>query len=279
MKYSIFTVMAPEFTPEELVGKLVHLGYEGVEWRVVTVLEKKKEISFWEGNKCSFSLQTLKEKADYIKSITEKENLEICNLATYLKVDEFEKIEKAMQAAKVIACPQIRVTVPSYERGFDYNNLFEETQKNLKKVEKLASKYGIKALLELHMGNIIPSASAAYRLISSFDPGCIGVIYDPGNMVYEGYENWQMGMQLLGKYLAHVHVKNSSWVIERKDENGIFFWKSISARLKEGIVEWKQVIDDLKAVGYEGHLSFEDFSDIPTEEKLTKNIEYFKSLE
>ncbi len=279
MKYSIFTVMAPEFTPEELVGKLAPLGYEGVEWRVVTVLEEGKEISFWSGNKCSFSLQTLEEKADYVKSITEKENLDICSLATYLKVDEFERIEKVMQAANVIACPQIRVSTPSYERGLNYNDLFKKTQESLKKVEKLASKYGIKALLELHMGSIIPSASAAYRLVSMFDPGCIGVVYDPGNMVYEGYENWQMGMQLLGEYLAHVHVKNSSWVIERKDENGIFFWKSTSARLKEGIVEWKQVMDDLKAVGYEGYLSFEDFSDIPTEEKLAKNIEYLKSLE
>jgi len=184
-----------------------------------------------------------------------------------------------MQAAKVMTCPQIRVGVPSYERGLGYNNLFEKTGENLKKVEKLASKYGIKALLELHMGNIIPSASAAYRLISSFHSGCIGVIYDPGNMVYEGYENWQMGMQLLGEYLAHVHVKNSSWMVERKDENGIFFWKPTWARLKEGIVEWKQVIDDLKAVGYEGYLSFEDFSDISVEEKLAKNIEYLKSLE
>jgi len=279
VKYSIFTVMTPEFTPEELVGKLAHLGYEGVEWRVATVLERKKKTSFWKGNKCSLFLQTLKEKAGYIKNITEKENLEICNLATYLEVDELEKIEKVMQAAKVMTCPQIRVGVPSYERGRNYDNLFEKTQENLKKVEKLASKYSMKALLELHMGNIIPSASAAYRLISSFDAGCIGVIYDPGNMVYEGYENWQMGMQLLGEYLAHVHVKNSSWIIERKDENGIFFWEPTWARLKEGIVEWKQVIDDLKAVGYEGYLSFEDFSDISVEEKLAKNIEYLKSLE
>ena len=98
-------------------------------------------------------------------------------------------------------------------------------------------------------------------------------------MVYEGYENWQMGMQLLKEYLAHVHVKNASWVIERKNEKGVFFWKPTWARLKEGFVNWKQVMDDLKTVGYEGYLSFEDFSDIPTEKKLAENIEYLKNLE
>ena len=190
MKYSIFTVMAPEFTPEEIVGRLARIGYEGVEWRVVTFSEKRsKKSSFWENNKCSFSLLTLEKKADYIKEITEKENLEVCNLATYLKVNELEKIEKVMQAAKIMGCSQVRVNAPSYKRALNYNYLFEETQKSLEKVEKLASKYGIKALLELHMGNIIPSASAAYRLVSSFDPYYIGVIYDPGNMIYEGYEN------------------------------------------------------------------------------------------
>ena len=280
MKYGVFTVMAPEFTPEEIVGKLARIGYDGVEWRVVTSLEKKgRKSSFWENNKCSFSLRTLEKKADYIKEITEAENIEVCNLATYLKVNELEKIEKVMQAAKIMGCSRVRVNVPSYKRGLDYNSLLEEARKELEKVEELSSKYKIKALLELHMGNIIPSASAAYRLVSSFDPHYIGVIYDPGNMVYEGYENWQMGMQLLGEYLAHVHVKNASWVVEKKDENGVFFWKPTWARLKEGIVNWKQVIDDLRAVDYNGYLSFEDFSDISTERKLVENIEYIKSLE
>ncbi len=279
-KYGVFTVMTPEFAPEEIVKKLSQAGYDGVEWRVVTVLDKKeKEVSFWGNNKCSFSLQTLDEKASYIKEITEKENLKICNLATYLKANEFEKIERAMQIAKIMACPQIRVNAPAYERGLNYNNLFEETKKNLEKVEKLACKYGIKALLELHMGNIIPSASAAYRLVSPFDPCCIGVIYDPGNMIWEGYENWQMGMQLLGEYLAHIHIKNASWVLEKKNENGVFFWKPVWSRLKEGVVNWRDIMDALKAVNYEGYLCFEDFSDISTENKLVKNIQYLKSLE
>ena len=38
-------------------------------------------------------------------------------------------------------------------------------------------------------------------------------------------------------------------------------------------------MDALKIVGYKGYLSFEDFSDIPTEKKLTEDIEYLKSLE
>jgi len=51
MKISVFTVITPEFTPEEVVKRLAHLRYEGVEWRVVTVLkENQQETSFWKGN-------------------------------------------------------------------------------------------------------------------------------------------------------------------------------------------------------------------------------------
>lgn len=37
-------------------------------------------------------------------------------------------------------------------------------------------------------------------------------------------------------------------------------------------------MNGLKAVGYKGYLSLEDFSDIPTEKKLKEDIEYLKSL-
>lgn len=279
MKYSIFTVMAPEFTPEKIVGELSRLGYNGVEWRVVTELKRTDApVSFWENNRCTLSLQDLEERPDQIRQITEKNNLEVCNLATYLQVDEFSGIEKAMRAAKIMHCPRIRVNVPKYTGESEYNSLFHRTQQNLKKVEELASEHNIKALLELHMGNIIPSASAAYRLICPFNPEYIGVIYDPGNMVHEGYERWLMGMQLLGDYLAHVHVKNARWVIEKKDEDGTALWKPTWAPLKEGIVNWREIMDDLRAVDYSGYLSFEDFSHIPTEKKLVQDIEYLKEF-
>ncbi|GIX08239.1 MAG: hypothetical protein KatS3mg115_2642 [Candidatus Poribacteria bacterium] len=51
----------------------------------------------------------------------------------------------------------------------------------------------------------------------TFRPEQVGVIHDAGNMVHEGFENYQMGCELLGPYLAHVHVKNAAWVREAGD--------------------------------------------------------------
>ncbi|MNH42928.1 hypothetical protein D3C79_1047240 [compost metagenome] len=63
----------------------------------------------------------------------------------------------------------------------------------------------------MHFGNIAPSASLARQLVDGFDAKHIGVIYDPGNMVYEGFEQYKLGLEVLGEYLGHVHVKNAIW--------------------------------------------------------------------
>ena len=124
------------------------------------------------------------------------------------------------------------------------------------------------------MGNIMPSASLAWRLVEGFPPERVGVIYDPGNMVVEGYECYKMGMELLGDHLAHVHVKNGSMEKGPVRPDGTQEWKRMWAPLKEGIADWRQILADL----YEGYLSSENFSEEPLEEKLAGDARYVRAL-
>jgi sugar phosphate isomerase/epimerase len=272
MKFSVFTVMMPEFTPEETAKVLGDLGYDGVEWRVEKVVERANEKpSYWGHNRSTVNLATIVKKASETRLLAESNGLEISCLATYLGVEQKEEIGRAMRAAKVMNCPYVRVGAPRYDGKRDYNRLYEETVRNVREVERLARDEGVMALLEIHMGNIMPSAGLAHRIVSNFDPKHVGVIYDPGNMVYEGYEQWRMGMELLGKYLCHVHVKNSAW---RRDQSGD--WRAESAKLEDGIVDWRKVIADLRSVGYNGYLSFEDFSEGDTLTKAKHDLDYLK---
>lgn len=61
------------------------------------------------------------------------------------------------------------------------------------------------------MDTLISSPSAAYRALEGFDPAHIGLIFDPGNMVNEGFEDYQKSFELLGDYIAHIHIKTASW--------------------------------------------------------------------
>jgi sugar phosphate isomerase/epimerase len=174
--------------------------------------------------------------------------------------------------------PMFRIMPPWFEGPTNYVELCRKTAAELKKVEAVCLDLGLRVLLEIHMRNIIPSASAAYRIVSDLDPRAVGIIYDPGNMIYEGMERWLLGMQLLGPYLAHVHVKNAKWEIAKGEPDGNLVWRPTWATLRGGMVNWREVIADLQAVGYRGYLSFEDFStELPTLEKLADDLALLKS--
>ncbi|WP_409341758.1 sugar phosphate isomerase/epimerase family protein [Paenibacillus sp. MBLB4367] len=279
MKFAVFTVMLPDLTPEQALPALRNAGYDGVEWRVTNVDPSKagETPSFWGNNLCSVDTASSDEALDRLNASVRQIGLETPNLACYLQCGDLAGVERGMQIAKRLGAPSIRVGVPGYNRSKTYQALYAEARSYLEGVQELSRQYGIQGLIEIHMNNIATSASLAHRLVDGFDPKHIGVIYDPGNMVYEGFEQYRMGLELLGPYLAHVHVKNAWWVKNEQPDQPV--WRADSCPVHEGVANWKQIIGDLKAVGYDGWLSFEDFSKSGTSEQLLeRNIAYIKSL-
>lgn len=265
---------------EETAKTLSSEGYEGIELRVRDLPEKIKNdaYSFWGNVKNDIGVKNLAEKSKEIRGICDKYKLEICALGTYLNCDEFDLIEEVCKSLPELGCSKLRVGVPLYNRMENYNNLYNKTIKDYKKVEKIMKKSKAKALLETHMGTIIPSASLAYRVASNFDPKYVGIIYDPGNMVTEGNENYKMGLELLGEYLSHVHMKNAVWTVKETKPDGKKVWQTKVCPLNEGSADLNQFADDLRSVGYNGWLSLEDFSDVKTIEKIRNGIRYIKSI-
>jgi sugar phosphate isomerase/epimerase len=281
MKFAVFTVMTPEWDLAAAADRIAQAGYDGVEWRVQRVDPTRagEPPSFWGNNRATVPVDHIEEEAERVRQITRTAGLELAPLASYLNVAEFDQIQAVFRAAQRMGAPAVRVNVDHYDRTRRYQELYEETLVRLKPVVALARETGVKALVELHFGSICPSASLTYRLLSHFDPRDIGAIYDPGNMIAEGMENWRMGMELLGEYLAHVHVKNQIWHVDHIEPDGTFIWRYQAAPLREGIVNWREVLADLRAVGYDGWLSFEDFSTaLPTEQKLAENLAYIRGL-
>jgi len=281
MKIAIFTVCVPEHDLAKTAALLAREGYDGVEWRVQRVdpALATEPASYWRHNKSTVDLATIVEQAPAVRALTHAVGLEMPSLATYLPCSDGENAERVMKAAAIMGVPMVRLGVPRYDRTRPYRDLFGETRAHLESLSRLAAAYGVKVLVEIHMGTITPSAGLAHRLLDGFDADLVGAIYDPGNMVCEGYEAWRMGMELLGPYLAHVHVKNYIWQPREEDELGTLHWAPQPAPLSRGMVDWGQVIEDLHAVGYQGYLSLEDFDPTTsTDEKVRADIRYLKGL-
>lgn len=266
MKFSVFTVSMPEYDIPGAVKVIKELGYDGVEWRVGAPPPKEKpanytyENRYWCYNSCTIGIEDINDTIGNVKKLCDDEGIEISSLTGWYNPLQIDKIEPIMKAASSIGCRNIRVVAPDYNGSINYNQLFSSTVNQVKAIEKLARVYNVRANFEIHMNNMIPSASAAYRLVSEFDPKFIGVIFDPGNMVFEGYENYNLGLDLLWEYLAHVHIKNAVWTMDKANEDGRYLWKCDWAPLERGCADIGKLLEQLKIRNYEGYVSIEDFS-------------------
>lgn len=285
MKFSVFTVCTPEYDIPSTVRLLKELGYDGVEWRIGPPAPEKKpedythDRRYWSYNQSTVDISKVDVLMPEIKALCDAQGLEICSLTTALGLWDVEDAERVMKAAKRIGCRNIRIWMPWYDGKDNYNSVVERSIWQIKVLVELAEKYDVRINFETHMNNLIPSASSVYHIVKNFDPRYVGVIYDPGNMVYEGFESYKIGMDLLGEYLAHVHVKNALWQVKETAEDGTVVWEPRFAALKEGIASWPRIIEMLRNAGYKGYLSIEDFSNQQdTYTKLKSNIEYLRKI-
>jgi sugar phosphate isomerase/epimerase len=276
MRYAVFTVSLPEWTPEEAVGQLAGLGYDGVEWRIADDPPRAVP-GFWQGNRCTFPLGSFLEDAPRIRALTEAAGLEMPAIGSYAQAGDVERVETVLRGAAALGTPKARIQVPEYDGQVGYVEVWERTRRDYREVERLARTHGVKALVEIHHGTIVPSASAARRLLEGFDPEWVGSIYDPGNMVWEGHEQYRLGLETLGPYLAHVHAKNSGWRQSGRRADGSRAWQAEWAPLDAGIVDLRGLFAALRQVGYDGWVSVEDFTtERPLAERVRENLRYLR---
>ena len=286
MKFGVFTVCLPEYTPAEAVKVLKQMGYDGVEWRVQTVPEKFPENvpfeqRYWGANRCTLDVEKLEEQAALAKGWAEEAGIEVFSLSTYLPSGETKKLEEVARVAAANGIPCVRSFPYKYPNpdGRSIRELIAKTKEENKELERIGKQYGVKFLIEIHMDTIVASPSAAYDQAQGIDPAYFGYIYDPGNMVNEGYEDYEKGLTLLGDYVAHVHMKNGLLVPDAPGEFGEARFKRAWVPLKKGMADLPRFAKLLKQVGYDGTVSVEDFSNEEgTVEKLTGDLAYLKQL-
>jgi sugar phosphate isomerase/epimerase len=280
MKYAVFTVSTPAMTPEEIAPKLKELGYDGIEWRVIDEPPHPTGTGFWHGNRATVPFSSLKENAPSIRGLADEYGLEMPALGTYVRASSLEEVETAMRGAVALGVKRLRVNVARYDGSEPFMALWRKDREQYKRVAELAEKLDVQALIELHLGSVCPSASSGRMYVEGMNPQYVGIIHDVGNMVYEGFENYRMGLEILGEYLAHVHVKNARWFPQERRQDGSVIWKCDAAPVHKGVADIRDFFRALKAVGYDDWISLEDFStERPLEDRLKGNLAFLKTVE
>ncbi len=282
MRYSATTVMLPQLDLEEQAALLQRLGFDGIEWRVRRVSEEQRAQGFseWGAHKNDLTPENFLANAPRMKQVAADHGLAIAGLATNPSADDLEQVKLLAEGAAACGAPFVRVGCPRrYDRTVDYNEIYEEAVEAYGKAVEVVSSFGVKTALEIHGYTIHPSASLAHRLVSHWPPEKVCVIYDPQNMVMDGYETTELALELLGPYVGHVHAGGHRPVEKGADETGTTEWEWPGCPMAEGLYDYRRMMKKLKAMGYGGFISIEDFRPLPPEEKLSEGIAYLRRLE
>ncbi len=258
MKLGVFTTFTPEYTFSEACQLIKSLGYDGVQPRIVPsgTFDPTKPFNPWSNNKGGIlESDFFADPKGTLKPALDA-GLEISSVASYAKTDDMERAVAMVQACGKLDIRNVRVGGARAPKDdvYDWRKLVDEDRSRYRELVDEAKKVGVRPCLELHMGTPYPGASGVIGFLNGFTPDEVGVLYDPANMISDGWEQVGLALNILGPFLAEIHVKNSAWLPTGKEENGVKIWRADSAPLEDGCVNWAEVIDKVKKHGYDGWL-------------------------
>lgn len=282
MNLSVTTVMLPRWTLAETFHRLAEAGYNGVELRCRYYRgDPDAEPSFWGRHVADVSPDNLVDRAEDIRALVAGTGVRVVALASAVSLGDWEHLEKLATGAKAVdpdRPPMIRVGAARYDRAQPYLPQFLRARAGFAELVEWARERGVKILYEIHVGTVAVTASRAYELLRDLDPQHIGAIYDVPNMCRVGLEDTRMGLEILGPYLAHCHIGNGRPVAGEPKEAGIVPWSWDFCDLQSGLANIAQIVADLRAVGYQGFLSLEDFGPGEDWAKIRTQGAYLRSL-
>ncbi len=237
------------------------------------------EPGFWAGNRATVPFTGIEERVGEVTDVTIGNGLGFAGIAAYVQIDDHAAVDRLLAATAALGARQARVQVP--KTGRFYRQVFAETRRHAEHAAERARHHGVKALIQIHHGNIVSTSSAAVRLLEGLNSADIGIIHDLGNITIEGREgltSYTPGLEILGDYLAHVHIKNAVWKPAGTRPDGTVDWKWEWAPLREGMGDVPGYLYALNKVGYDGWVTVEDFTTaLPLEERLADDLAYLRS--
>ncbi|MDM8099085.1 MULTISPECIES: sugar phosphate isomerase/epimerase family protein [Oceanobacillus] len=197
--------------------------------------------------------------AKKIKSIIEAYDLEIKSISTALlwqfplsSPDEAVRargraiVEKQIELAAAMDVDTVLVVPGIVSEEVTYDQCYQRSQKELRKVLPLAEKHQVHIGIENVWNKFLLSPLEMSRYVDELDSEYAGVYFDIGNVLQFGYpEQW---IRILGSRICKVHVKDFNTSV-----GNITGFVPLLA----GDVNWQAISKALKELGYKGPLTAE----------------------
>jgi len=190
-----------------------------------------------------------------------------CSLASP-DVEEREKAlafsEKYLRTAASLGIETILLVPGAVDVAWDpsrpvlpYEEVWDNATESIRKLVPLAEELEVNIGIENVWNKFLLSPMEMKIFIEQFSSRRIGVYFDVGNVLLNGYpDHW---IRLLGNHIKAVHVKN----FNRADCGGVLH--GFGESLKDGDLDYQKTKEALQAINYDGPLTIEmiPFSRLP----------------
>jgi len=273
MKLVLYTLLTSDFSIEESIALAVKCGFDAVDIRM-----HESGIHLVE----NVSLQ----ETARIKALVDEAGLEVSGVSSYFSIGVEEEswgqmrqgLEYAMDVCKTLGGKFLRCSGPKVLINDSYETARQLFRKQAIEINELARQKEIILTAEQHCITLFSSAGQVLDMMRDLNLSNLGIVFDPANSLLEGYERSSIQITMLQDLIKAVHVKNFS----TKEATEIGLYDSIPVleqRLDQGLLNWPQIISQLKKSGYDGYITLEDFAKFDTvEEKLLWDRQYLQEL-
>lgn len=271
-RMAVFTAMAPDWSPRRVCEWLHLAGLRRIEWATNYPVGDLPVAGPWH-----LDVTPRTGNVESLRDLGKEFGLSVTCLSGTPSVRDEKLANWLLDAAVTLDCSMVRLGVDGFHEQHPGRQGCKRAAAALGRWLPKARDLGIKLLVEIHADNVTCSPELARRVVEGFASDDVGIILDPGNMVVQGMAPWKLTAELLGEYLAHVHVKNLGWFCDATKH-----WHFDYTSLDAGIVDWLEVVRVLEESGYSGIYSFEDFRGgyccrpvgITTEAKLNADVQF-----
>jgi sugar phosphate isomerase/epimerase len=275
MDLSLYTLLTSEYSLAESLELAAAAGFDAVDLR--------------QGRDDDDPVHLRRDLSDHdaeqVRQQVEAAGLRVSGLTTYYALGqpqaeslaERRGLRRAFQLAQILGAPCLRCSGPPLVPGVSYETSRSVFRQQVGEMSALASLARVTLTIEQHSGSLFCSAGQILDMLRGLHYSTVGIVYDPGNCLWEGYERPAVQLDMLGDRIRAVHVKNAmSHVVESPVET----LPAEPSRLDQGLLDWPAIVAQLAAQGYAGYLTLEDFYGgfDSVAEKLAWDVAYLRGI-
>jgi sugar phosphate isomerase/epimerase len=163
-------------------------------------------------------------------------------------------LEKAIRVAAAVGAPVVNTDEGLRPAWLDDEECFQVMRYTLKKVLRVAGRYGVCVAIEPHQ-SITKKTEGLMRIATLVQSPFLKVNYDTGNAFLGGEDPYE-GLKTVLPLLIHVHAKDIS-LGQAELETGKVTGTPVGCACGGGVIDWSRVTGILRDAQWSGVLSVE----------------------